>query len=390
MNPQLLGGEALSARAPRQTRGTILAIIGLALMTISSLDSHAAGINLEWKMLPPIPDKLGLGGAFGGTSGQALIVAGGSNFPDKMPWDGGIKAWRDNVYVLEKPGTEWKTGFKAPLRWGYGVSASTPEGLVCAGGSDAQGHLTNAFLFVWNKGRLEVRNLPPLPVALAYACGAALDGSVYVAGGSISPTATSTRKDFLRLDMKQIEKGWQELPSWPGAPRMLATAAVLDGSLFVVGGTDLHPDAKGAPERTYLKDGYRFTPGKGWRRIADMPNPVVAAPSPAPVFQDRRFLVIGGDDGSLVNFEPRSKHPGFPKRVLCYDARTDRWTVDSNAPVSRATLASAAWQGGHALISGEARPGVRSPEVWTVRSSHNGTANLRSPKDSEVPVGGDR
>ena len=50
-----------------------------------------------------------------------------------------------------------------------------------------------------------------------------------------------------------------------------------------------------------------------------MPNPVVAAPTPAPVADANSFLVIGGDDGSLANFEPKSKHPGFPKRVLRYD-----------------------------------------------------------------------
>ena len=77
--------------------------------------------------------------------------------------------------------------------------------------------------------------------------------------------------------------------------------------------------------RTYLKDAYRFTPGSGWQRVADMPNPVVAAPTPAPATSPTQFLVIGGDDGSLAGFEPKSKHPGFPKRVLCYDTKHDRW-----------------------------------------------------------------
>jgi N-acetylneuraminate epimerase len=339
------------------------------LMTFSSLELQAADLRLEWKNFPPVPDSLGLGGAYGGKSGKALLVVGGSNFPDKMPWEGGTKAWLNDIYVLESPGGKWKKASAFPLRAGYGVSASTSEGLVCAGGSDANAHLTDVFLLVWKRGKLEIRTLPPLPVPLAYSCGSVLDDSVYVAGGTDSPTATSTRKEFLRLDMKQLDSGWQELPTWPGGPRMLATAAVADGSLFIVGGTDLHPDEKGNPVRTYLNDGYRFTPGSGWRRIANLPNPVVAAPSPAPMLKDGSFLLVGGDDGSLVGFEPRSKHPGFPKRVLRYDAKTDKWSVAADAPVSRATLPTAVWQGYDILISGEARPGVRSPEVWGVRAA---------------------
>jgi len=199
---------------------------------------------------------------------------------------------------------------------------------------------------------------------LANSCGALLDRSIYLAGGTDSPEATNALRVLLHFDLSKPGKGWEELPPWPGPARMLSVAASLDGSFFVVGGTDLNPGHDGKPVRTYLKDGYRYTPGEGWRRIADMPNPVVAAPSPAAARDDSSFLVIGGDDGSLVGFEPLSKHPGFPRRMLQYYAPGDRWTVAGQAPASRATLPTAVWHGLHILPSGEVRPGVRSPEVW--------------------------
>ena len=34
----------------------------------------------------------------------ALLVAGGTNFPEKMPWEGGKKVWYDDVYVLDRSG----------------------------------------------------------------------------------------------------------------------------------------------------------------------------------------------------------------------------------------------------------------------------------------------
>jgi N-acetylneuraminic acid mutarotase len=335
-------------------------------MTASSL-SNAAELNLAWQKLPPLPDPVGVAGAFAGTSGKALIVAGGANFPDKLPWEGGTKIWHDEIYVLENPEGSWKAGVKLPFPSGYGVSVTAPEGVVCVGGSDAQRHLTNVFLLRWNGERVEVKDLPPLPLAVANSCGAMLGRSIYVAGGTDSPEATNALRKFLHFDMSKPGNGWQELPPWPGPSRMLSMAAAVEGSFFVVGGTDLNPGPDGRPVRTYLKDGYRYTPGQGWRRIADMPNAVVAAPSPVPSLDASSFLVIGGDDGSLVGFEPRSKHPGFPHRMLRYDARSDRWTVAGQAPLSRATLPTASWRGLHIMPSGEARPGVRSPEVWAFK-----------------------
>ena len=76
--------------------------------------------------------------------------------------------------------------------------------------------------------------------------------------------------------------------------------------------------------------------------------------------------MIGGDDGSQQQFMPKSQHPGFPRRVLSYDTRIDRWRVIADLPAPRATLPAVLWNGLWVMPSGEARPGVRSPEVWAV------------------------
>ncbi|HEV2479040.1 MAG TPA: hypothetical protein VGS79_05230, partial [Puia sp.] len=59
-----------------------------------------------WSVIARLPlppgrsTQPGVAGPFAGVSGDALIVAGGSNFPDKKPWEGGRKAYVDEVYVL--------------------------------------------------------------------------------------------------------------------------------------------------------------------------------------------------------------------------------------------------------------------------------------------------
>ncbi|HEX5222605.1 MAG TPA: galactose oxidase [Verrucomicrobiae bacterium] len=330
---------------------------------------QSAELALHWQQLPPLPDPIGFAGPFAGTSGGALIVAGGANFPDKMPWEGGRKVWYDTVYILDRTNGAWRGGFKLPRPLGYGVSVTTTDGVICIGGSDEKQHVRDVFLLSWKQGELKCNPLPPLPQPLANSCGAVVGNTVYVAGGTATPDATNALKSFWALDLGKREVNWRELSPWPGPPRMLAVAASVGGSFYLTGGTDLAPDSKGQPVRTYLKDAYRFTPGVGWQRIADMPNPVVAAPTPAPVCNGSGFLVIGGDDGSLVNFEPKSKHPGFPKRVLSYDTKLEKWSVLGDAPVSRATLPTAEWSGLTVMPSGEAKPGVRSPEVRAVRPS---------------------
>lgn len=186
------------------------------------------------------------------------------------------------------------------------------------------------------------------------------------AGGLEAPNATSTLKTFFALDLAASTPQWQELAAWPGSPRMLAVAAVQDGSFFLVSGTDLSADAAGKPERRYLADAYRYQPQLGWNRIADIPHPVVAAPSPAPTIGPFQFLIIGGDDGSKVGFQPPQNHPGFPNRVLAYDTFTNVWSEVGMTPAPRVTAPTVKWGGQWLIVSGEQRPGIRSPEIWSL------------------------
>ena len=63
---------------------------------------------LEWTQLPSIPDREGFAGPFAGVSGGALLVAGGANFPDKKPWEGGTKVWRTDPPPLPPFPREWR------------------------------------------------------------------------------------------------------------------------------------------------------------------------------------------------------------------------------------------------------------------------------------------
>lgn len=323
--------------------------------------------RLTWSQLPSLAESVGIGGCFAGASENALLVAGGCNFSDKKIWEGGRKAWHDTVYVLTKPDGQWQPAGKLPCPLAYGVSVTTKQGVVCLGGADPERHHANVFALSWPKHGLQTRALPSLPMPLAYAAGAAVGDTIYVAGGTINPGAVAASEKFLALDLSQKKPAWQELEPCPGKPRMLAVAGALDGAFYYAGGVALEL-IDGKRERVYLRDAWRYRLGQGWQRLADLPKPCSAGATPAPTIGSTLF-VIGGDDGSLAGFQPMKKHPGFSKAILAYDAISNTWSSDGEAPAPNATVQTAFWQGRFIFAAGEPRPGVRSAEVWALSFS---------------------
>lgn len=325
--------------------------------------------TLRWAKLPPLPDKHGFAGVFAGVSNDALIVAGGANFPDQPVWEGGRKHWYDKIFALEKPDGEWRSAGALPRALGYGVSITTDKGLLCIGGADADKHYTDVFLLEWIEGKIKRTALPSLPQPCAYASGAKAGDVVYVAGGTTTPTATRAMKTFWSLDLSKREARWRELSAWPGRERMLSVAAAQGNAFYLFSGVSLSAAPDGSPRRTYLQDAYRYEANKGWMKLADLPHPVVAAPTPAAAFGKTRILIFGGDDGSKLGFQPVKDHPGFSRRVLAFHTDSNQWTDEGEGEAAHVTTAMTAWRGGFVIPSGEVRPGVRSPAVWFIHTA---------------------
>ncbi|WP_395740422.1 galactose oxidase [Prosthecobacter sp.] len=327
------------------------------LLCLMYLTSSVSAADFQWSPLPAIPDERGFAGSFAGVVDGSLMVAGGTHFIDKMPWEGGTKLWYDTLYVLEKPHGAWRVAGKLPKPNGYGVSITTPKGWIILGGGNATEHFREVF---WVS---KDASLPPLPKACAFMCGCESDGVIYIAGGIETPTATSAMNTFWSLDLKQPGAQWQELLPCPGKPRILGCMAAVDGVVHLFSGAALHADKDGKPEREWLNDAWAYAAATGWKKLPDMPRVAVAAPNPAPVVGSKIY-VIGGDDGANVNFMPKEKHPGFPRSVLALDVKTQTWSQAGEVPFSLVTTNAVPWNGQVVIPGGEARPGVRSPQVW--------------------------
>lgn len=321
-------------------------------MKLASLVLIAA---LAWTRLPDMPDARGFAGAFAGVQDGKLIVAGGTHFVDKMPWEGGTKVWYDTVFAFDG---EWKPAGRLPRANGYGVSLTTGQGMLIAGGGNATEHFREVFWL-----QKPDTKLPLLPKPCAFMSGCVLDDVVYIAGGIETPTATTALNTFWSLDLKKPDAGWQELPPCPGGGRILSCMSAAEGRVWLFSGAALKAGADGKAERVWLKDAWSYSTSAGWQKQPDMPRVAVAAPGPAPVV-DGSILIIGGDDGANVNFEPKSAHPGFPRDVLGFDVKSQTWSKAGEVPFSLVTTSAVLWNNEIIIPGGEARPGVRSPQVW--------------------------
>lgn len=336
--------------------------LGSTLALLLSMSALSAA-PLPWTALPSLPDAEGFAGSFAGVSDGELLVAGGTNFPDKRPWEGGKKVWYDQVFALDGPTGAWRRIGALPQPNGYGVSISTPLGLVCLGGGGAEAHFRSVFRLRIASGKVAAESLPALPKPRAFMAGTLLGTTLYVAGGIETPGATTAAADFWSFDLAHPDLGWRTLPTWPGPERILPCMGSYDGSVFLFSGARLKAGPDGKPAREWLNDAFCYTPGIGWRKLRDLPRVSVAAPSPAPV-RDGKLIILGGDDGALADFEPKEKHPGFPRSILAYDPHTDQWSDFGRLPFSLVTTPCVEWNGRIVIPGGEARPGKRSPAAW--------------------------
>ena len=252
---------------------------------------------------------------YAGTSGEALIVAGGTDLAETPPTADRRQGWSDRVFVLTDPEGSWESAARLPRPLAHGISVSADGGLICLGGTDGERHYADALVIRYSNGAVTISELPDMPRANAFGCGAVLGDTIYVAGGREQPDSPAALAAFWALDLSVdgAERRWKELPPWPGAARMSAVAAVQDEAFFVVGGATLDPSREGGRKQEFLADGYRYDPAKErWTQIADLPRPAAAAPSPALALGQAHFAVIGGQ-------------PDFSADILVYHTITDTW-----------------------------------------------------------------
>jgi N-acetylneuraminic acid mutarotase len=334
-----------------------------------SWTSHAASPTLSTSRLPDLPNTVGFAGPFVGVAGKALIVAGGTNFPDAPPWSGGTKTWHDAAYVLSSPDAQWRERFKLPRPLAYGVSISTEAGLVCIGGCTETENVADVFVLKWDGEQLTHESMAPLPAPSSCQAGVQIGSKIYLAGGQPGPNpVTGPSSDyFWVLDLNDASPEWKSLPTWPGPERFYAIAGTDGEQFYLFSGIRRIVNSENQPALEYLRDAYCFDPSsEKWTRLPDLPNANAAVASPAPLVSGNLLLIGRGADGVKVD-GPMEKRPGFSGDVLCFELASKEWKAVGALPFGRAAIPAAYWRGEIIIASGEVGPGVRSNEVWRIK-----------------------
>ena len=337
---------------------------------------------LEWKPLPDLPDPIGVAGPFVGVHNDALIIAGGANFPvleGASLWEV-PKVWHQDAWVLMRKGKEYEWKSVAPIDkpTGYGMCVSTKSGVICIGGNNGEKIYDDVFRLEWDGKALKQTKLPSLPKPCANGAAALIGEAVYVAGGQSGGGLDSAMNVLWRLDISKADATWEQLPGFPGKARAYNQLAAQHNGremcLYLIGGRYQKEDVSGDAGIVALADVYEFSPsrianGKGdpWRTRKSAPKPVMAG-SAASVGQSHIF-VVGGADGELLkkilvdkNFV--KSHPGFPKRSWAYHTITDTWIDAGPLPANHVTTHAVKWGEDIIIASGEIKPRVRTTKVW--------------------------
>lgn len=323
----------------------------------------------SWCTLPETaPDETGyaagVSAQFAGTAGGALIVAGGANFPATPAAEGGAKAFYDGIYAW-RDGT-WSRIGTLPVPAAYGVTFTTRNGLVFAGGAHAAGALRTVLRLRPEGDHARVSELPPLPVAVEQAAGAAIGCKLYLAGGLAGGKPSAA---LLVLDTRAANPQWRTLAPVPEAfvqPVMAAS----NGRLYLWGGFNPH-------DASVSGNGYCYDPATDrWREIPGPPDGGTLTGSCAATLADGRIVCMGGVD--RVIFAAALRLPAgkqraylsqpaaayrFRREVWIFDPSAERWSsAGASARTARAGAALVPHADGLYLLGGEIKPGVRTPE----------------------------
>jgi len=355
---------------------------------------------VEWTLAAQLKDidgnnALGFAGAINAVDNEVFIVAGGANFPDKMPWDGGKKYYSNTIQVLQKQAGAfvWNASVEAklPEPIGYCGYTSTPNGIVYAGGENNKGLSDKVHLLKWDgiENDVIIKQLPNLPVALTNIALTSIGHTVYAAGGDLKNKSSNT---FLSIDLGQQTPEWKKLPDLPVA---LANAVLVvqknkhANQIYVIGGRTKTPSGISGLQHTTFAFDVKNQIWKQLAAVSDGKNITNFSAGPGVAIGNHMILIIGGDDGKtfhkiesylakiaktqgleektrLINEknELNINHKGFYRGMLLYNTITDTWRKIGELPFSApVTTTAAMWAGKIVLSNGEIKPGVRTPNV---------------------------
>ena len=367
------------------------------------------GEQLTVKTMSGFPDEeegisKGVSACYAGMLDGQLLVAGGANFPDTPAAEGGKKRYYQGIYAAGMASDStlvWRKVGELPAPAAYGVSVTTPQGVVCVGGMNADSTLNTAYRisFEGKQQAVQIENLPSLPCTLDNLGGTLVGNVLYVAGGNADGKPSNR---VFCLDLGEPSTGWQEVPAFPGPERVQPVCvgqnnASGEPQLYIWGGFASAFDGKHASLST---DGYVYSPStKEWTPVATPVGSDSVAISlgggTGIALSDSLILCMGGVNKDIFlsalqreeqikkaiagkrqatvdKLKAESKtymqnppeYYRFNDRICVYNTHTNQWRELYQTSLTARAGAALVGRGKQFYsINGELKPGIRTPQI---------------------------
>lgn len=318
----------------------------------------AAGTSAQPASESPNPGRAGM---FCGRIGEVLVFAGGANFPEGSPAQGGSKTWWDDAYCYNtKTGTWKRYEGVLPASAAYGACVETSGGILCAGGCNDGGCLDRVWLLKLGADGVpccEAR--PSLPAPLSNMAWAQVGSTLYLAGGIDSMEHPAALRVFYSLDLSDPHAVWQTQEPWPEGARAFAVGAAqsdgLDNCFYLFGGRDFRGDSPW----TVRTDAWAYNPRlRSWSRVpGEFP---VMAGTAKPLGTNHILLVGGALEGNI-------RYNGLRLYHTVTSTLTEIPVEGVEIPVTSTLMDM---DDGFLLASGEVAPFLRTPVLLRARHDH--------------------
>lgn len=379
------------------------AITALSCNHTNSESTKNKSMNINWKNLSTngLTGDLskGVSAAYAALINGKLIVAGGANFPDKLGFEGGSKAFYDEIMIYDNATETWKVIGHLPAPSAYGVSVSLPEGALWIGGNNDIESLNSSFYIkLTSEDNLVIEKYISLPSPMDNFSGSSIGDLVFVAGGNLNGKPSNS---VYTINTK-TDSVWAELADYPGIPRVQPVMATIEteGRTFVYlmggfyGGDENQKPAMATEILRY------DVKAQEWLKVGEQVDPETGKQfslggATAFSIDNRYILCLGGVNYDIfldaittqynIGFntiltpeEKKEQNQNFSKHYMTqpvdyykfnpecrlYDTLTGEWnTIDITSDAARAGATLVKEDNRFYAIQGELKPGLRSPET---------------------------
>lgn len=375
-------------------------IITFLMSTTVGFSQQKNSLKVDWKKAAQLQNEdgslsLGFAGPINGVHNNVLIVAGGANFPDKMPWKGGKKQFSKEIHVLEKNGEQYnwneKSRVELPEPIAYCGVVSTSCGVVYVGGENENGLSDKAHILKWNsiKEEIEIKELPDFPLKITNIALASINNVIYAIGGD---EAAKSSDLVFSLDLNNNASVWKSEPKLPFA--LANSVAVVqnekeDLNIYVIGGRSKTASGISELHNTTLSFSMEKQIWENKAFISEGKKTTHFSAGAGVPFGKQFIIITGGDNGvtfhkietflsqiaNTASEEEKAKliaeknilnttHQGFYNAVLLYDTVKNKWLKIGELPfLAHVTTTALIWNDKIVLSNGEIKPGIRTPDI---------------------------